>query len=100
MNYHFVESEYDKAKIGKWTEIGKSKIAYKFYFKGACCDMPVLEKMRAKIDNGTLYIEKGVPFHESHDKIGVCGISIDFVMKKDEYPNYKKLIVSVVKDRE
>lgn len=100
MDYYFIESEYDKAKIGKWTQIESSKIAYQFYFKGACCDMPVLENMRAKIENHTLYIEKGVPIHDTHDKIGVCGVSIDFVMSKDDYPNYEKLIVAVVKDRE
>ncbi len=97
MDYYFIESEYDNAKIGRWTEVDRFKVAYKMYFKGACCDMPVIENMHAKIENDILYIDKAIPIHETHDAIGVCGISIDFVMKKDDYPNYENLKVSFIK---
>jgi hypothetical protein len=99
MDYHFIESEYDKKEVGVWTDIGHSKIAYQLYFKGACCDMPMIENMRAEIKNDTLFIESGIPVHQAHDKTGICAISIDFVMKKDEYPRYKNLTVSLTRGK-
>ena|SRR5690606_23958926 len=95
MDFLFIKSEYDSDKIGKWTEISSDKVAYKFYFRGSCCcSIPVVENMRAEIVNDTLYIDKGIPIHEIHRFSGVCGKPIDFIIKKEDYPNYEKLIIS------
>lgn len=65
------------------------------YFKGSGCDLPIPEKMTAQISNDTLYFDFGRVYDPNCERtIGVAGIFIDFIVNKEEYPDYEKLVIT------
>ena len=78
---------------GKWRELNNDTLVYSAYFKGAICDIPNVKKMGIKIIKDTLMFDFGInkTSLECEKSFGVASITVDFVLNKRKYPNYKKL---------
>lgn len=75
-----------------WRETERDTVILTKYIKASGCDLPVPEKMSAKIVSDTLILDFGRNYDPDCERATrVAGIFIDFVVNKRIHPNYRRL---------